>query len=197
MFVPIALSITPSMMMSDHYQSLFSRPAFLSKSEYTTPYVMNTLNHIKDRDTDDYATILRLTNWLFFVQHMLVTNPNFIVDDKKECMSSIDNIVSDMQSVFRVHEIYTIVNRIKVCDASYPFRHQMFIDELLGNHRRENTVYVTIDHLMDKVVSRQSIHVACKITCCNRKLNMCGKRRQSRSVSTRPYANPIRIRFKI
>ena len=197
MYVPIALSITPSTMMLDHYQSLFSRPAFLSKSEYTTPFVMNTLNRIKDRDMCDYATMLRLTNWLFFVQHMLITNPNFIVENTKECRSSINNIVSGMQSVLRKHELYTIRNGVNVCDVSYPFRHQMFIDELLCNPRFQNTVYATLDQLMNKVESKKSVHVACKNVGGNRKLNMCGKRRQSRARATQTYAKPIRIRFKI
>lgn len=198
MFVPIALSITPSMMMLDHYQSLFSRPVFLSKSEYTTPFVMNTLNRIKDRNMHDYVTILKLTNWLFFVQHSLITNPNFIVEDnKEECRSSINNIVVDMQSVLHKHEMYTIVDRINVCDVSYPFRHQMFVNELLSNHRRQNTVYVTFDQLMSKAVSNKSLYMACKNVGGYRKLNICGKRRQSRARETQTYAKPIRIRFKI
>lgn len=198
MFVPIALSITPSMMMLDHYQSLFSRPVFLSKSEYTTPFVMNTLNRIKDRNMHDYVTMLKLTNWLFYVQHMLTTNPNFIVENNKiECKSSIISIVTDMQSIMHKHGMYTSMGGINVCDVSYPFRHQMFINELLSNHRHQNTVYVTFDQLMSKVVSNKSLHVACKNVGGNRKLNMCGKRRQSRARPTRTYAKPIRIRFKI
>ena len=141
--------------------------------------------------------MLKLTNWLFFVQHMLLTNPNFIVENKKECRSSINNIVADMQYIMYKHGMYMIKDRIDVCDVSYPFRHQMFIDELLSKSRRQNTAYATLDHLMNKVVSRQSVHVACKTSGGNRKLNMCGKRRQSRTISSRAYARPIRIRFKI
>lgn len=194
MFVPIALSITPSTMMHTHYQGLFSRPDFLHRTELATPCVRKTLTRVRADDPEDYASLLRLTNWLFFVEHLLRTqNPYFVVEDKVECRTHIRSVVSNMQRILRRHHGLT-----RGCDVSYPFRHEMFIGELL-EHRRspknEGIVYTTWRQLHKDGVEREGRR-APPITG-TKQLQMYGRRRVVRHRVRRTHVRPNSIRFKL
>ena len=196
MFVPIALSITPSTMMHAHYQGMFSRPDFLNRSELATPCVRKTLIRVYADDPEDYASLLRLTNWLFFVEHLLCTdNPYFVVEDKDECRTHVRSVVSNMQRILRRYHGLACG-----CDVSYPFRHEMFIGELLEHRRslnREGIVYTTWRQLHRDGVEREERRVSPMTgTTGTKQLQMYGRWRAIRHRTRRTHERPNSIRFK-
>jgi hypothetical protein len=200
MLAPMALSITPDTMTSSHYQRLFAMPEFLHRFEYSTTCVANTLALVRGHSPQDYASLLRLTSWLFFVEHLLRTDSDrFVVENKDECKAYVRTIVHAMQRILHKHGAYRIHRFANNCDVSYPFRHEMFIVQLLDDKpsRPLSTTSWRQPRGCHDRVSKEGAHVGWKHARSNKQLKVCRcsriRTRSHRSARARPNA----IRLKI
>lgn len=134
---PFSLAVTPSMMLSDYYQTSFAQECFLRTFDNISPYTTATVKKLKCRCVPEYTNLLRLTNWLLFAEHQLHSHPNILHMDGsgisvKEYKCYIRSIVEQIQQIVLKH----CNQNDPGYDTSYATRHEMFITSLLQAHAK-------------------------------------------------------------